>query len=107
MNISEHWAVEYNSESDAFTVCTLADYLSNSQNAFREGNGYGGTILAIHPTEEGCREECDAWMNIRNKHPIPPEAKHGALLRRLLFQAGQEAMHYGGITLTIPPKARS
>ena len=73
--LSEFWAVEYHFNSDSFSVRTLPDYLTLAQTAARDGNLFDSVILALHPTEQGAREECAAWQTIRATQPLTAQER--------------------------------
>jgi len=66
---AEFWVVEYHFNSDSFSVRTLPDHLSYTQRAFHERRLFDSAILALHPTEQGARDECEIWQNRRNERP--------------------------------------
>ena len=73
--LSDYWVVEYQFHGESFHVSKLTDYLSHSCSCCNEGRFFGSTILAIHPNEAGAREECSAWMDRRDKWPVPERTR--------------------------------
>ena len=68
--LSNHWAVEYHFNSDAFSVRPLPDYLTHAQKAARDGTLFDSVILALHPTRQDARVECTAWQAKRDARPL-------------------------------------
>lgn len=89
--ISSHWVIEYSFSQDSFGVRSVPEYMTRVQRAFLDGRFFDWGILAIHPSEEACREECSMWQERRDKSPLHPEAVTGELLRIVLMQQGQLA----------------
>lgn len=85
--LSKYWAVEYHFNGDAFHVSPLPDYLRHSQQAFINHKFFDSVILALHPTEQGARDECEAWMDRREKSPCTVEERLAELRR---YVAGLE-----------------
>lgn len=68
--LSDYWTIEYHFFGNCFSVSVLGDYLTHSQKAFQEHRFWDSVILAIHPTEQGARDECSVWQDRRNKNPM-------------------------------------
>ena len=73
--LSEYWAVEYHFNSDSFSVRTLPDYLAHAQKAFHEHRLFDSVILAIHPAEQGARDECEIWQARRDERGLSIEER--------------------------------
>ena len=73
--LSKFWVVEYHYNSDSFSVRTLPDYLTHAQTAFHERRLFDSVLLAIHPTEQGAREECNIWQKRRDERGLNVEER--------------------------------
>lgn len=80
--LSEYWAVEYHFNSDSFSVRELPDYLRHAQTTFEKRELFDSVIFAIHPTEQGARDECDVWQARRNARGAMSVQERLAELRR-------------------------
>ena len=90
--LSDHWTVEYHFFSDSFSVKPLPDYLSATQRHFHQARFFDGVLLAIHPTHEGARDECNVWQDRRNQSPLTPTQRVEELRRRAAaLEGGTEA----------------
>lgn len=74
--LSEFWVVEYHFNSDTFSVRELPDYLTQAQRSFHERRMFISVILAVHPSEQGAREECSVWQARRDaRGELPVEVR--------------------------------
>jgi hypothetical protein len=49
--------------------------LTHAQKAARDGTLFDSVILALHPNNQGAREDCTAWQAKRNARPLTVEER--------------------------------
>ncbi len=79
--LSDYWTVEYSFCSDAFSVRSLPQYLTDTQRSFHKARFFDSIVLALHQTRVDANEECSVWKERRDKWPLTP-AERAAQLRR-------------------------
>ena len=73
--LSDLWTVEYHYNSNMFSVRSLPDYLTQSQRAFKRGKLFDSTILALHPSQQGAKDECLLWQDRRDRAGLTVKAR--------------------------------
>lgn len=78
---SHCYVVEYHFTCDAFSVNSLQDYLTHAHKAFLKGKFFDSIVLALHPTEQGAKDECSVWQERRNESPVSADMRLADLRR--------------------------
>src|SRR5882724_6930099 len=79
--LSNCYVVEYHFSGDSFSVNSLQDYLTHAHDAFLNGRFFDSIVLAIHPSEQGARDECSVWQDRRDQSPVSAHKRLADLKR--------------------------